>query len=747
MTRARTGRTAGPTYRPARRALIAGLATALLAPPLLVSTPASAGTRHVASEDCRDVVIVGARGSGESLDSYGGFGRTTDRYADRFVGRLRAVGDDRTVTRQHVPFAARGVRTLPHRPGRYLGGIDRRVRWVGKWVPRRLRACPDEQVVLVGYSQGAMVMHRSLARIKAAAPGSVGRVTTLLISDGYRPRRSRVDTRGSARDTARGVYRALAGRNAPRVRDVPRAFRGRTVAACVAGDIVCDYKDGSRRTIRRGRRVHTSYAGRGPLAGQLARTAVRDVRRTAAPSWNEVTVEAGQALDVTLAVEGVGRDRMRFRWAGETPPWPSLSEDGRVSSETLPRDTTPGSASYPLEVAGADGRWVAADLTVTITEPVADHADTKQVSLDADGGGIDDHAWATGTSADGSAVAWTTGPYGSGDACYVTDVATGVVTRADVDSDGLTSTSTTNACSLSADGRYVVFDAEGLDGFPGRHVFRRDLDTGATTLVSASADGTPANASSYGNPRLRQISDDGTRVAFESDATNLHPDGWADLFVKDLTSGEVAAFRLPAPGPEVGYQMTGDGSVVLVDRAEPSSGPDDTTLRVPVTVRSPGSVESNRLVEVPDTPTPEWSVADFVAPATSTDYLVFGLTAAGKPDRLVRVDLSTGEAVTLDAPDRPDAEVSIEASVSADGSRVATSGLIDAGEPGERPVVLLWEEGKGTRVLTDTSHLWLDSLRPEIAADGSSVAFGTLEHVTGAPDASAGMDAVWMPLP
>ena len=72
--------------------------------------------------------------------------------------------------------------------------------------------------------------------------------------------------------------------------------------------------------------------------------------------------------------------------------------------------------------------------------------------------------------------------------------------------------------TLSGDGRFVVFGSSGLNlPVPSRALlYVRDLVNNTTTLI-AQSDGTPSNRAT-----LRpDISDDGSRVVFESQATNL----------------------------------------------------------------------------------------------------------------------------------------------------------------------------------------------------------------------------------
>ena len=88
---------------------------------------------------------------------------------------------------------------------------------------------------------------------------------------------------------------------------------------------------------------------------------------------------------------------------------------------------------------------------------------------------------------------------------------------------GADSQSSTSERSVSADGRYVVFEST-ASNFPGshpgdEHIYRKDMLTGDLELVSASHLGVPGGADSL----LPSISDDGRFVAFGSWAMNLVP--------------------------------------------------------------------------------------------------------------------------------------------------------------------------------------------------------------------------------
>lgn len=96
---------------------------------------------------------------------------------------------------------------------------------------------------------------------------------------------------------------------------------------------------------------------------------------------------------------------------------------------------------------------------------------------------------------------------------------------------------------MSASGRYVAFSsaatnlvADDLDAI--EDVYVRDVLTGTTTLVSRAAGASGAKGN--GPSTSPDISADGTRVLFSSQATNLDPadtDAIPDVFVRDLVTG------------------------------------------------------------------------------------------------------------------------------------------------------------------------------------------------------------------
>lgn len=250
----------------------------------------------------------------------------------------------------------------------------------------------------------------------------------------------------------------------------------------------------------------------------------------------------------------------------------------RMSTDTLELvSITPagaaGDASSSMPALSADGstcafRSSAADLVAGVGGASHYYARdlvqgiTTVVSCDAQGvapsGSTRD---APAVSADGRFVAFIfSGPLDPGDSTYydvwVKDRLTGAVARASLDEAGGEDFGLPNWPSISGDGRFVSFASDSprlvsgdVNGMP--DVFVRDLHLGVTSLLSRATDGTLADFLCW--QWTSSMSADGTRVVFESGATNLAPgDGNAinDVFLRerDLTRASTTAYGTGLPG-------------------------------------------------------------------------------------------------------------------------------------------------------------------------------------------------------
>lgn len=108
--------------------------------------------------------------------------------------------------------------------------------------------------------------------------------------------------------------------------------------------------------------------------------------------------------------------------------------------------------------------------------------------------------------------------------------------------------------AISGDGRYVVFDSLSTnlvldDNNSNTDVFLKDTSTGVTTRLSTNIGDNEA----HGSSTEPTISADGRYVVFESGASDLVPDdlnGMKDIFLKDVQMGQIVRLSVNSNGGE-----------------------------------------------------------------------------------------------------------------------------------------------------------------------------------------------------
>ncbi|MCB2182133.1 MAG: cadherin domain-containing protein [Desulfobulbaceae bacterium] len=104
--------------------------------------------------------------------------------------------------------------------------------------------------------------------------------------------------------------------------------------------------------------------------------------------------------------------------------------------------------------------------------------------------------------------------------------------------------------SISSDGRFVAFESQAtnlIDGIVGQQIYVRDRQSGTLTQVSVSSAGTSGNGSSQN----ASISADGRFVVFQSTSSNLVADdtnGVTDIFVHDRLTGNTERVSVSTTG-------------------------------------------------------------------------------------------------------------------------------------------------------------------------------------------------------
>ncbi len=220
----------------------------------------TAGTAN-ATPGCPDVHWMGAAGSGERTEydmaANGGMGQIVYQSYQALQQQLAAEG--RTITAEAVNYPAKDV---PADAGvgdwlDYVGSVDAGTNALGAQYAVFTAQCPDTKVVLAGYSQGAMAVHRNLLAIGA----DPNLAAALLIADGDRhPNDTTVNIGSASTDPektggAAQDWPILA--HAPAL--LPANIGVRTISVCDAGDAVCDYDPDADEVSATAVAIHTSY--------------------------------------------------------------------------------------------------------------------------------------------------------------------------------------------------------------------------------------------------------------------------------------------------------------------------------------------------------------------------------------------------------------------------------------------------------------------------------------------------------
>ena len=327
---------------------------------------------------------------------------------------------------------------------------------------------------------------------------------------------------------------------------------------------------------------------------------------------------------------------------GSSGPSPSLSADGTyvaftsLSTNLDPADTDDTTDVYVKDLVTGDitlastsdtgvkgdGESAAASLSADGTKVAFQSAATNLDPADTDPG-IDvyvkdlltgditlastDDAGAKGDgyvpilSADGTAVGFTSFANMDPDDtdfdsdAYVKDLVTGETTVASINAAGVKGNGQSNASSLSADGTMVAFTSaannldprDTTDGYD--DVYVKNLTTGELVLASTTATGEKANLGGI----FGRLSADGTRIVFLSESTNLHPadtDTIFDAFVKDLLTGDVTLASTSDTGTKAndesfGTEISADGNTVAFASVATNLDPADTDAEPDVYVK------------------------------------------------------------------------------------------------------------------------------------------------------------------
>ena len=271
---------------------ITGVVALLLAVTVPSAVAAQASTRLVArtAQLCPTIAYIGAAGSGElehkkDYPTYADMGAEVDAMASTLHAALRAHGLSLAATADSYPAAPttdlypsfkdvllsagdpeRITALWSVKVSKYFISIETGIRTAERDMKNEVQQCPNTDLVLAGYSQGAIVMHQAELRL-AGNQAVMSRIAgTLLLGDGDRSPNSQATLFGNGvpEETTRSLEQGEGIRQyfrLPKSKDVVQPAT--TAEICNAKDIVCDFKlshDDTPDRIKKAVGVHTSYA-------------------------------------------------------------------------------------------------------------------------------------------------------------------------------------------------------------------------------------------------------------------------------------------------------------------------------------------------------------------------------------------------------------------------------------------------------------------------------------------------------
>lgn len=116
--------------------------------------PSIAVDRDRGTTTCADLIVFGLRGSGQDPNKNDGVGQEADRSIRNMAGRLKDDSDT-TVRLEAVRYDATIASSYAH----YEAGVKDGVRLLGKQYAAAVEKCPSSRFAIVGFSQGAQVVH------------------------------------------------------------------------------------------------------------------------------------------------------------------------------------------------------------------------------------------------------------------------------------------------------------------------------------------------------------------------------------------------------------------------------------------------------------------------------------------------------------------------------------------------------------------------------------------------------------
>ena len=249
---------------------------------------------------CQQVRFVAVRGSGETNQTARGLGAIPNAIITEAVANLPGSLGAESVGLSAVDYPA-----VVQSAADYNASVNAGVAELAKQLRSRNKQCPQEQVFLVGHSQGAHVIHRLLLQGEFANAKWIRQAT--LVADPARPLDSRKRVGGTFNTLA-----MTAGQTAEK--NIPKSARKKVKNICSTYDIICSTPLDATLAfalagITTACDTHTNgYAGR-PRAGCWSRPPL------ATPAVREILASAGlseQSFNQEFSVNRVANEGKRL---------------------------------------------------------------------------------------------------------------------------------------------------------------------------------------------------------------------------------------------------------------------------------------------------------------------------------------------------------------------------------------------------------------------------------------------------
>ncbi|WP_299569503.1 cutinase family protein [uncultured Williamsia sp.] len=308
---------------------------------LLIVSSLRLATAHAApgSPECAsDVLFLGARGSGQAYEpSSLGMGDQVFSAFRQVGARLSSETPQSTVSGVPVEYPAKPVSDIVSDPASYFGGIqigvERALQTLRRWADDP--GCQRQDIVLGGYSQGAIVMHRVLRELtngqfESVVPRIAG---ALLVADGDRISKDNVALVGDSPKTAHGIsleFPLLSGASKDALPSPWNASR--VFSICKKGDPVCgiDNVPVLKMLADGGGKLHSDGYKDDASVNKAVKSLKISYVGKVDPS--SLRISGASGVDLNASIRASIGPGCSLAWAkkGKWPTWLGLSGDGVV---------------------------------------------------------------------------------------------------------------------------------------------------------------------------------------------------------------------------------------------------------------------------------------------------------------------------------------------------------------------------------------------------------------------------------